>query len=835
METFTITGMSCAACQARVEKAVSALPGVTSCAVSLLTNSLRAEGTATAEDIIAAVEKAGYGAKKQNDEEIFSQQNGQALLDTGLPAFKKRLAVSSVFLLVLLYFTMGHHLLALPLPPFLAGNHALLALIQLLLSATVMLINRRFFSDGFRALFKRSPNMDTLVALGSSVSFGWSVFVFLKIAGIVSGGSDLETLYRNDLYFESAAMIPTLITVGKLLAALAKGKTTNALKSLIKLKPKQARLIEKDEEILTEVEKVKPGDIFALRPGDSIPVDGVVTEGISAVDESALTGESVPVDKAAGDTVCAGTINRSGYLCCQATHVGANTSLSRIIRMVSDAAATKAPIARIADKASAVFVPAVILLSLLVCFGWLLSGADTGFALARGICVLVISCPCALGLATPVAIMVGNGLGAKNGILIKTGEALETIGKIRTVVLDKTGTVTEGRPVVTDIIPAADTTEEALFRIALSLESKSEHPLAQAIVRQGENLSVASLEVTGFKALSGSGIEATADGKLLLGGNRRFMESRGCIDEDLFALGETLAEVGKTPLYFACDQTVLGLIAVADVIKESSPDAIRHLKNLGLRVILLTGDNEKTAAFIGEKADVDEVIANVLPDQKAQVVASLQADGKVAMVGDGINDAPALTGADVGIAIGAGTDVAIDSASIVLMNSDLKDVAACVRLGRGTLFNIYENLFWAFFYNILCIPLAAGLFGLRMNPMYAAAAMSLSSVTVCLNALRLNLLKLHDTRHDRPRRLSQKSLKPKTEKTVVFLVEGMMCPHCEKAVKDALEALSFVESAVPDHQSGTVTVTLRRAPDIAAAKAAIEEKGYHFGGTSQTP
>ena len=890
MEHYTVTGMSCAACQARVEKAVSGVPGVTSCAVSLLTNSMSVEGTASSDAVIKAVEKAGYGASVRGA----SQKNGAAqaggveegLADTETPVLKKRLIFSVAFLLILMYITMGHNMLGWPVPVFFEHNHLGLTLLQLLLSAAVIVINQKFFISGTKSLLGGAPNMDTLVSLGSAVSFLWSTVVFFRMCGMITNGADnmsLMELYHNELYFESAAMIPALITVGKLLESISKGRTTSALKNLIKLKPKKARLIRDGVEVEVDTDEVRPGDIFAVKPGDSVPVDGFVLDGQSAIDESALTGESIPVDKAAGDRVSAATINRSGYIRCQATRVGEDTTLSQIIRMVSDAAATKAPIARIADKVSGIFVPAVIGIALLVFIGWLLSGAAASDALARAICVLVISCPCALGLATPVAIMVGNGLGARNGILIKNGEALETIGKIDTVVLDKTGTVTEGTPVVTDVVTVPGISEEQLFVKALAMEQRSEHPLAKAIVTEGEKRGIQPEEVTEFQALPGSGIEAVLRGKKLCAGNRAYMMAvlggspavlkssvqsgsevlteaiPGGQEEALFAVGGRLASEGKTPLYFAEDGQLLGMIAVADVIKKTSPQAIHDLKNLGIRVVMLTGDNEKTAAYIGAQAGVDEVIANVLPDQKEAVIRRLQESGRVAMVGDGINDAPALTRADVGIAIGAGTDVAIDSAGIVLVNSGLEDVAASVRLGRGTLRNIHENLFWAFFYNLICIPLAAGLYGLKMNPMFGAAAMSLSSVTVCLNALRLNLLKIRDNSHDKPRK---KWFEGKTDQgrsiatdtacadacvlpvdqageaaaddavsaanTVTLLVEGMMCTHCEAAVKKALEGLSCIRSAKADFTTGKVLVEPAGELKIPAIKKAVKEAGYKY-------
>ena len=843
MEHYSVTGMSCAACQARVEKAAKSVPGVTDCAVSLLTNSMRVDGTASSADVIRAVEKAGYGASLRGAETKTIEARDDGLTDTETPKLKRRLILSVAFLLVLMYITMGHNMLSWPVPPFFAHNHLGLTLAQLLLSAAVLIINRKFFVSGTRALFSRAPNMDTLVALGSAVSFTWSVWIFFRMCGMITDGAvnmDLMELYHNELYFESAAMIPALITVGKLLESISKGRTTGALKNLLRLKPKRARLLRDGEEIEVDVEEVRPGDVFAVKPGDSVPVDGVVIDGQSAVDESALTGESVPVDKSAGDRVSAATVNRSGFLTCRATRVGEDTALSQIIRMVSDAAATKAPIARVADKVSGVFVPTVIALAVLVIAGWLLYGADVGDALARGICVLVISCPCALGLATPVAIMVGNGVGARSGILIKTGEALETIGKIDTIALDKTGTVTQGTPVVTDVVPADGVTERELLEKALALETRSEHPLARAIVAEAEKRGVTAEGASDFRALPGSGVEGVVRGRRMRAGSGAYM--RELTDDALQSRGAALAQSGKTPLWFAEEDRLLGMIAVADVIKASSPAAIRHLKKLGVRVVMLTGDNEKTAHYIGAQAGVDEVIAGVLPDQKESVIRALQKTGRVAMVGDGINDAPALMRADVGVAIGAGTDVAIDSASIVLMNSDLEDAAACVRLGRGTLRNIHQNLFWAFFYNLICIPLAAGLFGLKMDPMYAAAAMSLSSVTVCLNALRLNLIKIRDSSHDRPRRGRKAAIAPipvsapRTEEPhadkTTLRVDGMMCPHCEAAVKKALEALPFVESAQADHTAGTVAVTLSGAPDRDAVKQAIEEAGYQFGGIS---
>ena len=754
MEQYSVTGMSCAACQARVEKAVRKVDGVTDCAVSLLTNSMGVEGTAKPEDIIAAVEKAGYGASLRVDGKSKAGPASSDLLkNTETPRLIKRLAVSAAFLIALMYITMGHNMLGWPVPKFWEHDHIALGIIQLLLAAAVMIVNQRFFTSGYSALFRGAPNMDTLVSLGSTASFGWSTYVLFKLCRMAMLGAaseDMMAVYHNELYFESAAMIPALITVGKLLESISKGRTTNALKSLIKLAPKRAEVLRDGETVDIPAEEVRVGDIFIVRPGASVPVDGEVIEGESAVNESALTGESIPVDKKAGSFVSAATINTSGFLKCRAARVGEDTTLSKIIKMVEGAAATKAPIARIADKVSGVFVPAVIGIAVIVAAGWLIAGRGTSFALARAISVLVISCPCALGLATPVAVMVGNGLGARNGILIKTGEALETVGKIDSVVLDKTGTITEGTPKVTDVIAADGVSEEELFTLAYALENLSEHPLARAVVEAAKERGIPLMDAEGFRALPGNGLEATVSGGAARGGNARFIKEAA--SGPLFKEGERLAEEGKTPLFFSLDGRVMGLIAVADVAKKTSPEAVEHLKNLGLDVVMLTGDNEKTARAIGRKAGVTDVIAGVLPDGKEAVVRSLKEKGRVAMVGDGINDAPALTRADIGVAIGAGTDVAIDSADIVLMNSDLNDVAAAVRLGRGTVRNIKENLFWAFFYNVVCIPLAAGLFGLKLNPMYAAAAMSLSSVTVCLNALRLNLLNIRSAKHDRPLR-----------------------------------------------------------------------------------
>ncbi len=842
MVQYKVTGMSCAACQARVEKAVSKVEGVESCAVSLLTNSMGVEGTASPEAVIAAVKKAGYGASLYSgaSKETKAAPAGDLLENTETPRLIKRLAVSAGFLLLLMYITMGHNMLGFPVPKVLEHEHIALGIIQLLLAAAVMIVNQKFFTSGYSSLFRGAPNMDTLVSLGSTASFSWSVYVLLKLCRMATAGAasaDMMEVYHNELYFESAAMIPALITVGKLLESISKGRTTNALKSLIKLAPKRAIVLRDGAEEEIDADLVQVGDIFIVKPGASIPVDGEVIEGESAVNESALTGESIPVDKKPGSHVSAATINTSGYLKCRAARVGEDTTLSKIIKMVEGAAATKAPIARIADRVSAVFVPAVIGIAVIVAAGWLIAGRGASFALARAISVLVISCPCALGLATPVAVMVGNGLGARNGILIKTGEALENVGRIDSVVLDKTGTVTEGAPSVTDILPAEGVTESELIQLALSLEAKSEHPLARAVVERARELGVEPLETGSFRILPGNGLEAVISGSLVRGGNARFI-SESSEASPVFGRAEALAEEGKTPLFFSKDGRVLGLIAVADVIKPTSPEAVEHLKNLGLDVVMLTGDNEKTARAIGNKAGVTDVIAGVLPDGKEAVIRSLKERGRTAMVGDGINDAPALTSADIGVAIGAGTDVAIDSADIVLMNSDLNDVAAAVRLGRGTLRNIKENLFWAFFYNLICIPLAAGLFGLKLNPMIGAAAMSLSSVTVCLNALRLNFLKIKSPKHDRPvrkRRVKADIPLPAAPKanSVTVSVEGMMCHHCEASVKKALEALDFVDSAEASFETGRVDIALSGAFDEARVKQAIENEDYEYLGISE--
>lgn len=826
--------MSCAACQVRVEKAVAKVPGVESVSVSLLTNSMGVEGNASSAEIIRAVEEAGYGAAvkggaKQNGGQT---EDAEALNDTETPKLKKRLLLSVIFLVALMYLTMGHHMLGLPVPGALLHNHLGLTLTQMILALIVMIINQKFFTSGFRSLLHLAPNMDTLVALGSSVSFGWSVFVFYKMCFMITNGAvnaDLMELYQDQLYFESAAMIPALITVGKMLEAMSKGRTTDALRSLMKLAPKTAIVLRGGVETEVNIEEVAVGEEFIVRPGDAIPVDGVVLTGESAVNESALTGESVPVDKTVGDTVSAATINKSGFLKCRASRVGEDTTLSQIIRMVSDAAATKAPIARIADKVSGVFVPVVIGIALIVTCGWLIAGESAAAAIERGICVLVISCPCALGLATPVAIMVGNGIGAKNGILFKTSEALETAGKIKTVVLDKTGTITSGEPQVTDLLCENGVTEEELLKAAFSVEQMSEHPLSFAIVSMAKEKGIAPDPAEGFKALPGNGVEASVNGKIVRGGNPALMEKAGTVGAELKTEAEKLSAQGKTPLFFAEDDRVLGVIAVADPIREDSVSAIRELKDLGLKVVMLTGDNERTAAYIGKMAGVDSYVAGVLPDGKEEVIRSLQDDGKVAMIGDGINDAPALKRADIGIAIGAGTDVAIDSADIVLMNSSLKDAAAAIRLSRRTLTNIHENLFWAFFYNVICIPVAAGLFSLKMNPMIGAAAMSLSSFTVCMNALRLNLFQIgKNENHIIKTENDQERNGVQMDKTIK--VEGMMCEHCEMNVQKGLEALPFVANAKADHNENLVKLTLSGDFDEAAVKDVVTEKGYTYLG-----
>lgn len=840
MEQYIVTGMSCAACQTRVEKAVSKVPGVTSCSVSLLTNSMGVEGTAFSSEIIKAVEDAGYGASLKATESKTSsasklQAEQEALEDHETPKLKRRLFWSIGFLIVLMYITMGHNMLDWPVPMFLQHNHIGLAIVQMLLAGVVMMINGKFFASGFKSLLHGAPNMDTLIALGSSVSFGWSLYVLFEMTYLISTGTsnmDLMSLYHDELYFESAAMIPALITVGKMLEAMSKGRTTDALKSLMKLAPKTAN-VERDGMVITvDIDEVSIGDIFVVKPGESIPVDGVITEGATAINESALTGESIPVDKKEGDFVSAATINTSGYIKARATRVGEDTTLSQIIKMVSDAAATKAPIAKIADRVSAVFVPAVISIAILTVIVWLFLGKNLSFALARGISVLVISCPCALGLATPVAIMVGNGMGAKNGILFKTSESLEEAGKVQIIALDKTGTITKGEPEVMDILPSFGVTEKELFEMAYSLEIKSEHPLAKAIVKNAEERSLSLKEIKEFKALAGNGLEGMLDGQKIVGGSQKYIRSICEIEDTDQKKAELLSMEGKTPLFFARDGKLLGMIAVADAIKEDSTQAIHELRGMGIATVMLTGDNEKTANAIGKVAGVDKVIAGVLPDGKETVIKKLQAQGKVAMVGDGINDAPALTRADIGIAIGAGTDVAIDSADVVLMNSKLSDVAAAIRLSRATLHNIHENLFWAFFYNVICIPLAMGVYSWKMNPMIGAAAMSLSSFTVCMNALRLNLFDMHSTKRDKKIKnltlIDEENTKEEKRETMekTMKVEGMMCEHCEATVKKALEALDGVDQAVASHEAGTVVVTLSKDVDNEVLKKTVEEKDY---------
>ena len=831
MEQYTVTGMSCAACSARVEKAVSAVPGVTSCSVSLLTNSMGVEGTASAEAVVSAVQAAGYGASlKGASSAPTAAAQEDALADRETPALKRRLIASLGFLIALMYVSMGHMMWGWPLPACLEGNHVAMGLLQMLLTIAVMVINQKFFINGFRSLLHGAPNMDTLVALGAAASFGYSTHALFAMTGAqVRGDAAAVMQYMHEFYFESAAMILALITVGKMLEARSKGKTTDALRSLMKLAPQTATLVRGGQEIAVPIAQVRRGDVFVVRPGESIPVDGVVLEGESAVNESALTGESIPVDKAVGDSVSAATTNQSGFLRCEATRVGEDTTLSQIITMVSDAAATKAPIAKVADRVSGVFVPTVIALAILTTAVWLLCGQSIGFALARGISVLVISCPCALGLATPVAIMVGNGLGAKNGILFKTAVSLEETGKTEIVALDKTGTITQGEPRVTDVLPAEGMTQGALLSLAAALEQRSEHPLARAVMMRAEEDGLTAAPVSDFRALPGNGLTATLSGEALLGGSLSFVSSQVDVPRSIRQKAEALAEEGKTPLLFAQAGRLAGVIAVADVIKADSPAAIAALRNMGIRVVMLTGDNEKTARAIGRLAGVDEVIAGVLPEGKESVIRRLQAQGKVAMVGDGINDAPALTRADIGVAIGAGTDVAIDAADVVLMKSRLSDVPAAIRLSRATLRNIHENLFWAFFYNVIGIPLAAGvwipLFGWTLNPMFGAAAMSLSSFCVVSNALRLNLFKLHDAGKDK--KINRHS-KHKEETTMVktMKIEGMMCGHCEAAVKKALEAIDGVASAEVSHTDGTAVVTLSKPVENAVLRKAVEDKDY---------
>ena len=852
MKQYTVTGMSCAACSTRVEKAVSKVPGVTSCSVSLLTNSMGVEGSATDQEIIKAVADAGYGASAKDAE---GEKNGgansaaaseEALADHETPILKKRLLYSVGFLLVLMYFSMGHMMWNWPLSAFMDGNHVMMGLVQLYLTVIIMVINQKFFINGFKSLFHGAPNMDTLVALGSFASFGYSSYaLFAMTYAEHQGDAEAVMGYMHEFYFESAAMILTLITVGKMLEARSKGKTTDALKSLMKLSPKTAVVEKEGKETEVPVEQVRIGDVFVVRPGENIPVDGVVLEGNSAVNEAALTGESIPVDKQAGDRVSAATINQSGFIRCEATRVGEDTTLSQIIRMVSDAAATKAPIAKVADKVSGIFVPAVISIAVLTVIVWLIAGESVGFALARGISVLVISCPCALGLATPVAIMVGNGMGAKNGILFKTAVSLEETGKVEIVALDKTGTITSGEPKVTDVLAADGTSEEELLKLAYSLESRSEHPLAKAIVAYGAEKQAEQIPVSEFKALPGNGLEGKVGDADVKGGSLKFAQSQTEISEKIKSQAEKLAEEGKTPLMFLKNGILAGMIAVADVIREDSPQAVKELQNMGIEVVMLTGDNERTAKAIGRQAGVDRVIAGVLPDGKEEVIRRLKEQGKVAMVGDGINDAPALTRADMGIAIGAGADVAIDAADVVLVKSRLSDVPAAIRLSRGTLRNIHENLFWAFFYNVIGIPLAAGIwipiFGWKLNPMFGAAAMSLSSFCVVTNALRLNLLNIKDSRKDKKIRrkaaapagavvaaaeINTETKKENKTMTKTMKIEGMMCGHCEAAVKKALEALDGVASAEVSHEKGTAVVTLEKDVDNAVLTKAVEDKDY---------
>ena len=856
MEQYNVTGMSCAACSARVEKAVKKVPGVTSCSVSLLTNSMGVEGTASPAAVLSAVQEAGYGASPKNasaSKTSDASTDLDALADHETPKLKRRLIASLGFLLVLMYFSMGHMMWGWPLPHWFDGNHVAMGLVQLLLAGIVMVINQKFFINGFKGLIHGAPNMDTLVALGSMASFVWSTYaLFAMTRAQVDGNDELVMHYMMEFYFESAAMILTLITVGKMLEARSKGKTTDALKSLMKLAPKTATLVRDGAEVTVAIADVQKGDVFVVRPGENIPVDGVVLEGTSAVNESALTGESIPVDKAVGDKVSAATTNQSGFLRCEATRVGEDTTLAQIIKMVSDAAATKAPIAKIADTVSGFFVPAVISIAVLTTIVWLLLGHELGYALARGISVLVISCPCALGLATPVAIMVGNGLGAKNGILFKTAASLEAAGRTQIVALDKTGTITEGAPRVTDLLPAEGVSETELLTLAAALESRSEHPLAKAVLADAEAKAITPPEVTDFAALPGNGLAAKLDGMDIYAGNAAFIQTKLTLPAALAQQAEKLASEGKTPLFFGGAGRLLGVIAVADTIKEDSPEAIRQLQNMGIRVVMLTGDNQRTADAIGRQAGVDEVIAGVLPDGKEAVIRQLQASGKVAMVGDGINDAPALTRADTGIAIGAGTDVAIDAADVVLMNSKLSDVPAAIRLSRATLRNIHENLFWAFIYNIIGIPLAAGLFipfGLTLNPMFGAAAMSLSSFCVVSNALRLNLFDLHSTRHDHKtaspaaapvqsaaennKKSDAEAPEVKTEDNTMkktLKVEGMMCGHCEARVKKALEALPEVDEAVVSHEAGTAIVTLNAEVADDVLKNAVEAQDYKVTG-----
>lgn len=830
MKQYNVTGMSCASCVARVEKAVNKVYGVTSCSVNLLTNSMSVDGDVKSSDVISAVEKAGYGASLKGNSYKENKSNDEPLKDTETPKLKKRLFSSLVFLILLMYISMGHMMWGFPLPSILANNHIAMGLIQLLLTGIIMVINQKFFVSGFKALIHRSPNMDTLVALGAGASFIYSVYALFAMTNAqVNNDMSLVMKYMDEFYFESAGMILTLITLGKMLESYSKGKTTNAIKGLMNLAPKKATILVDNVEKVVPVEEVKIGDIFVVKPGENIPVDGVVIEGESAVNESALTGESIPVDKSVGDNVSGATVNQSGFIKCKATKVGEDTTLSQIIKMVSDASATKAPIAKVADKVSGVFVPVVISIAVVTIIVWLLCGATFGNALVRGISVLVISCPCALGLATPVAIMVGNGVGAKNGILFKNATSLETTGKVSYVLLDKTGTITNGTPVVTDIIPSENYTEDNLLSYASSLESKSEHPLAKAVVQKAIDSSIKTLDTTDFKSLTGNGVSAKINGKTIVGGSVKHISSIANIDENIIKKADDLATKGKTPLLFVMDNQLLGIIAVADVVKSDSPKAIKELQNMGIKVVMVTGDNEKTAQAIAKESGVDEVIAGVLPDGKEKVVTQYKQKGMVAMVGDGINDAPALTRADIGIAIGAGTDVAIDSADIVLIKSKLTDVSGAIRLSRGTLRNIHENLFWAFIYNVIGIPLAAGvwipIFGWTLSPMFGAAAMSLSSFCVVTNALRLNFLNIRSSKRDR--KIKNKSnKKEKNTMTTTLKINGMMCPHCEATVKTALESIDGVTSAEVSHESGTAVVTLSKEVSDDVLKKAVVDKGY---------
>ncbi len=830
MKQYNVTGMSCASCVARVEKAVNKVDGVTSCSVNLLTNSMSVDGDVKSSDVISAVEKAGYGASLKGNSSKENKSNDEPLKDTETPKLKKRLFSSLVFLLLLMYISMGHMMWGFPLPSILANNHIAMGLIQLLLTGIIMVINQKFFISGFKALIHRSPNMDTLVALGAGASFIYSVYALFAMTNAqVNNDMSLVMKYMDEFYFESAGMILTLITLGKMLESYSKGKTTNAIKGLMNLAPKKATILVDNVEKVVPIEEVKIGDIFVVKPGENIPVDGVVIEGESAVNESALTGESIPVDKTVGDNVSGATVNQSGFIKCKATKVGEDTTLSQIIKMVSDASATKAPIAKVADKVSGVFVPIVISIAVVAIIVWLLCGATFGNALVRGISVLVISCPCALGLATPVAIMVGNGVGAKNGILFKNATSLETTGKVSYVLLDKTGTITNGTPVVTDIIPNENYTENDLLSYASSLESKSEHPLAKAVVQKAIDSNIKTLDTTDFKSLTGNGVSAKINGKTIVGGSVKHISSITNIDENIIKQADDLATKGKTPLLFVMDNRLLGIIAVADVVKSDSPKAIKELQNMGIKVVMVTGDNEKTAQAIAKESGVDEVIAGVLPDGKEKVVTQYKEEGMVAMVGDGINDAPALTRADIGIAIGAGTDVAIDSADIVLMKSKLTDVSGAIRLSRGTLRNIHENLFWAFIYNVIGIPLAAGvwipIFGWTLSPMFGAAAMSLSSFCVVTNALRLNFLNIRSSKRDR--KIKNKSnKKEKNTMTTTLKINGMMCPHCEATVKTALESIDGVTSAEVSHESGTAVVTLSKEVSKDVLKKAVVDKGY---------